>query len=54
MHKVFWYPFKEDNKLIQKVAKDYNFIATKTVAFCGDNAKVNFGGLTPGGQNESN
>lgn len=37
-------------ELIQKATKEYN-VEKKIVAFCGDNAKVNFGGLTRGGTN---
>lgn len=37
-------------EFIQKVAEDFE-IQAKIVAFCGDNAKVNFGGLTRGGKN---
>lgn len=38
------------SNLISSAATKYE-IKTKIVAFCGDNAKVNFGGSTRGGQN---
>lgn len=37
------------SNLIWNVAREYG-IETKIVAFCGDNAKVNFGGLSRGRQ----
>lgn len=36
--------------LIRSVAREYG-LDIKVVAFCGDNAKVNFGGITRGGKN---
>lgn len=36
--------------LLKKTAEDYE-LEKKIIAFCGDNAKVNFGGVTRGGQN---
>lgn len=38
------------SNLISSVAREYG-LEKKIVAFCGDNAKVNFGGLTRGGEN---
>lgn len=37
-------------ELIKKVVNEYK-VQKKIIAFCGDNAKVNFGGLTRGGTN---
>lgn len=37
-------------ELIEKIIKKYK-LEKKVVAFCGDNAKVNFGGITRGGSN---
>lgn len=38
------------NDLLKKTAEEYG-LEKKIIAFCGDNAKVNFGGETRGGQN---